>query len=440
MWEEKKRKREEEEEKQRKIWEEEERKRKEEEEIRRKEEEDIIRNPNRGRIDILATLDKEKLKKIVKACPKRTSVSLNKFREHFKKATEEEKAYALFFWICDNIAYDAEALRTGNFRVKPEESYNRGMTVCSGYARLYKYIGTYIGIDVICVVGHAKGVDESDDLSESNHEWNILRFKKVYYIMDSTWGAGYLNNGKFVKSLNEFYFCAIPDRIIATHHPDEDKWQLLYPFVTLEEFGKIADYSTNFYKYFTKDIKYNIIKVKGKHTIRFNKINENDNLSSIVKVYDKNGSETKNALCMPIYNKKYLEFFYIFKKKGTYRTYIFAGPKTQNIKNQLVEYYLECTEEFKPTASTPFSLPEIYGNDITIIEPLFNNLKKGKKATLKFRCDEEEEITVTNGEWLTVKKNQDDIFEITITVNTDKVYVGKKNGDKFDTHIVYKVN
>ena len=314
------------------------------------------------------------------------------------------------------------------------------MTVCSGYARLYKYIGTYIGIDVICVVGHAKGVDESDDLSESNHEWNILRFKKVYYIIDSTWGAGYLNNGKFVKSLNEFYFCAIPDRIIATHHPDEDKWQLLYPFVTLEEFGKIADYSTNFYKYFTKDIKYNIIKVKGKHTIRFNKINENDNLSSIVKVYDKNGSETKNALCMPIYNKKYLEFFYIFKKKGTYRTYIFAGPKTQNIKNQLIEYYLECTEEFKPTASTPFSLPEIYGNDITIIEPLFNNLKKGKKATLKFRCDEEEEITVTNGEWLTVKKNQDDIFEITITVNTDKVYVGKKNGDKFDTHIVYKVN
>ena len=71
---------------------------------------------------------------------------------------------------------------------------------------------------------------------------------------------------------------------------------------------------------------------------------------------------------------------------------------------------------------------------------MFNNLKKGKKATLKFRCDEEEEITVTNGEWLTVKKNQDDIFEITITVNTDKVYVGVKEGDSFDTSIVYTVN
>ena len=237
-----------------------------------------------------------------------------------------------------------------------------------------------------------------------------------------------------------FYFFAIPDRLIITHHSDKDKWQLLYPFVTLEEFGRIVQYSTPFYKYFTTDIKFSTIKVKGKHTIRFNKINENDNLSSIVKVYDKNGSETKNALCMPIYNKKYLEFFYIFKKKGTYRTDIYASPKTQKTKDKIIEYYLECTEEFKPTASTPFSLPEIYENDVTIIEPLINNLKKGKKATLKFRCDEAEVIIVTNGEWLTVKKNQDDIFEITITVNTDKVYVGKKNGDTFDTAIVYKVN
>ena len=171
---------------------------------------------------------------------------MDNFREHFKKATinltEEEKAYALFFWICDNIAYDIEALKDLKLTCQPEESYKRGKTVCSGYSRLYKYIGKYIGIDVICVMGHAKGAGSSinDDLSDSNHEWNILRFKKVYYQMDSTWGAGHLYNGKFVKSLNEFYFCPIPDRLIATHHPDEDKWQLLYPFVTLEEFGRIV--------------------------------------------------------------------------------------------------------------------------------------------------------------------------------------------------------
>ena len=40
--------------------------------------------------------------------------------------------------------------------VKQEESYNRGKAVCLGYSRLYKYIGKYISIDVICVMGYAK--------------------------------------------------------------------------------------------------------------------------------------------------------------------------------------------------------------------------------------------------------------------------------------------
>ena len=48
-------------------------------EWKRKEEKEIIQNPQRSRINILASLDKNKLRKIVKECPKRNSVSLNKF-------------------------------------------------------------------------------------------------------------------------------------------------------------------------------------------------------------------------------------------------------------------------------------------------------------------------------------------------------------------------
>ena len=49
-------------------------------------------------------------------------------------------------------------------------------------------------------MGHAKGASNKD-ISETNHEWNILRFNKVYYQMDSTWGAGFLNGDKFEKQL-----------------------------------------------------------------------------------------------------------------------------------------------------------------------------------------------------------------------------------------------
>ena len=143
---------------------------------------------------------------------------------------------------------------------------------------------------------------------------------------------------------------------------------------------------------------------------------------------------------MPIYNKNYIEFFYIFKKKGTYQTTIFAGFRAKNDYSYIVDYNLQCTEDFKPTANTPFSLPAIYRSDIVIIEPLFNIVKKGKTITFKFRCDNAEEIVITNNEWLTVKKNQDGIFEKTITVKTDQVHIGIKNGNSFTPTIVYEAN
>ena len=50
---------------------------------------------------------------------------------------------------------------------------------------------------------------------------------------------------------------------------------------------------------------------------------------------------------MTLYYKNYIEFFYIFKRKGTYKTDIFASQKNQKKRDHLVEYRLECTEEFK---------------------------------------------------------------------------------------------
>ena len=114
---------------------------------KRKEEEEIIKNPQKGRINILATLDKDKLRKIVKACPKRTSVSLTNMCEHLKKETnnlkDEEKSYVVFYWMCENIKYDVQGYLSGNRQVEPEQTYRNGYSVCSGYSRLFKHIGIY---------------------------------------------------------------------------------------------------------------------------------------------------------------------------------------------------------------------------------------------------------------------------------------------------------
>ena len=61
----------------------------------------------------------------------------------------------------------------------------------------------------------------------------------------------------------------------------------------------------------------------------------------------------------------------------------------------MVTYNLECEEYYKETSNTQINIPKIYNNDIIIIEPIYNILKKGKKVTLKFKSDITDEIMNT---------------------------------------------
>ena len=443
---EKEKRKREEEENERKRREKEEMERKKREEGTRKKRKEDINISQRGRINILNIIDKEKLKKIVSSCPKRTSISLNKFREYLKKVTnnlkDEEKAYVLFYWITQNIKYDAESYFSGVYKTAPEETYNTGNSVCSGYSRLFEYIGSYLGLEIINVSGYAKGYSYkiNEKISGTNHEWNIIKLNNVYYQIDSTWGAGCLSGREFKKEFKEFYFCPKPEYLISSHYPEEKKWQLIYPYISIEEFSKRVKFSTKFYEFFTTNLLYHTMKVKSKHIIRFNKINEKANIESLINIYDQQGNITNNALGLVLYNKKYIDFFYIFKKKGKYKTNIYTDYKNIKSKSHVVTYYLDCQEDWKDSPDTPFSLPKIYNNDITIIEPIFNIMKKGKNVTLKLKSDVTEEIIITNGNWLYIKKNKDGIFEITLTVNTDEIFIGRKtNKEDFLTSITYKV-
>ena len=59
----------------------------------------------------------------------------------------------------------------------PESVYNNGYDVYAGYSRLFKHIGLYIGLNVLCVKGYAKGIENSAEYKVSgiDHEWNIIK-------------------------------------------------------------------------------------------------------------------------------------------------------------------------------------------------------------------------------------------------------------------------
>ena len=129
----------------------------------------------------------------------------------------------------ENIAYDVKGYLSGHKDVSPEGVYRNGYGVCAGYSRLFKYIGTYIGLYVFCVSGYAKGVGYSPEekISGTNHEWNIIKLDRVYYQIDSTWGAGSVNGNIFIKEFEEFYFCPEPEQFFSSHFPEDSKCQLI---------------------------------------------------------------------------------------------------------------------------------------------------------------------------------------------------------------------
>jgi transglutaminase/protease-like cytokinesis protein 3 len=49
------------------------------------------------------------------------------------------------------------------------------------------------------------------------------------YLLDVTWGSGYLDSGsgRFVSRLDMAWWCRAPAEMIKTHLPDQARWQLL---------------------------------------------------------------------------------------------------------------------------------------------------------------------------------------------------------------------
>lgn len=115
---------------------------------------------------------------------------------------EEEKALVLHDYIVLNCEYDYDRYLS---KTLPPQSYRSagvlldGLAVCQGYASLYDYILSNLGIE--CYIVHSE---------EMIHAWNIVRMGAYYYHVDITWDdpvpdrLGIVQHTYFMRSDAEF--------------------------------------------------------------------------------------------------------------------------------------------------------------------------------------------------------------------------------------------
>ena len=396
-----------------------------------------------------STFNKEKCKSIANDLPKRTQTNLQALKDLIKSKTndlsQKEKCYIIFLWICENISYDADSFFAGRkVDVTPEGVFKNGLTVCSGYARLYKDIATYINLEVECVNCYSKGVgyEPGKILTKTDHEYNVIKLDNKWYPIDSTWGAGHIEEKKFIKSYNEFYFLVDPELLIKTHFPEDEKWQLTKKKYTLEEFFKWPLVKNSFYLYGFE-----------KYSPEEGVINLTDSNSTKFIVYGKDMSK-KTGICniyllqgnvyQQLPNLSYISFYEdkfevdcIFNQKGKYKVRIFGNSLRDQPNNlDILEYTVNVSNDAKNKLSFPKTFKG--KEDINIIEPIYNNLKSGEKVKFKIKSNLEE-IIIIDGKWNYLKKNEEGYFEFETTIQSQKgksVFIGKPKPPKSCDHLV----
>jgi hypothetical protein len=169
--------------------------------------------------------------------------------------TKIEQAFEIYTWITNNITYDVKAFLSGNSEEKPpSEVLKKRKGVCSGYAGLFNEMCQYAGIESYTIDGYSKGADyyKGGGFYRADHAWNAIYIDSLWYLLDLTWGSGYLvkkpkkmdvikhflfgipyvnNKLVFVRAPNNKYFNMSIDSIGFTHLPLDPKWQLReYPY------------------------------------------------------------------------------------------------------------------------------------------------------------------------------------------------------------------
>jgi len=390
-----------------------------------------------------SSFDKELCKSIASKLPKRTQIDFqalkNLMRTKTNNLSQKEKSFVIFLWICDNISYDAKSyFSNDDVDCTPDGVYRNGVTVCSGYSRLFKNFSDYLGLEVLCVSCYAKGVSYQQGQrpeKQTNHEYNVIKLNNRWYPIDSTWGAGHIKDKKFVKCYNEYYFLADPETLINTHFPEDEKWQLTKRRYTLEEFlswPKVYSYfyEYKFERYFPKEGLIELNNTNQQKFIIYGK--DMNNKSALCSVYLLQGNiyqTIENAHNINFYEDRF-EVDCIFNKRGKYKVNIFGSNVKGNHESHkiLVEYVVMVEND----SIQQLSFPKFYNGkeDLNIIEPVYNNLRTGENVKFKIKTNLEEIVIKDGDEWYYLKKNEQGYFEKEIIIQSQpgqNVKIGKKN-------------
>ena len=254
---------------------------------------------------------------------------------------EFSKVKNIHDWIANNIAYDVSSYVTGNL---PDPSYIQTLTrkasVCAGYASLFQKMCDIAHIECTTISGYARGygfdVFKDEDPFKYNHDWNAVYINDCWYLIDVTWDAGYFDGKGFNKIYSTNYLFLESEKMIYTHIPMDDKWQLLAEPVNKSEIVSSPCYRGEYFQYELEVIPglKKVTTVEDETSIRFN-APEPVHINGIL--IDEKGKEHENMTFVRK-NLAEVQLLIRFPHRGRFRLRLFSSCEEYGIYEWVAEF------------------------------------------------------------------------------------------------------
>ena len=153
------------------------------------------------------------------------------------------KIKSIHDWIVCNIPYDVVAYNNGEIKnEQPHITLRFRTAVCGGYSMLFNYMANKAGFEVAYISGYTKGRSKYAIQPVGQfvrHAWNGIKINDIYYLIDTTWDAGYVSNNRFTFAYTTDFFLTDPNEFIKRHYPQAPGWLLTDNYISIDDFREI---------------------------------------------------------------------------------------------------------------------------------------------------------------------------------------------------------
>ncbi|MCL0059926.1 hypothetical protein M1O20_05560 [Dehalococcoidia bacterium] len=339
--------------------------------------EPIIVKPMPGPTNIVAEANFEAIDQHALATPESVANTVESLAAWLVEPARNdlETVRAIFRWITDSIYYDIVSyfnIIEGTGPVgdqSPEAVLDSRKAVCEGYSRLFKALAHFAGLEVVQVTGWVKGFGYPVEglTEEPNHAWNAVKINDGWYLLDSTWGAGGIDEeGQFVREFEEFYFLTPPDQFIYSHFPINPDWQLLEVPVTKDEFAKLPQVWPGF---FEKNLEFvshpgGIIEVEHSVVVT---ISAPEDVQLSVRL-EQDDQRLPRTLTFVQREGEYYVIEAVFPGPGDYSLIIFAGKRGEAEElESVIEYTVKVSKGLPGPIGFPLVWPGFFEKNLEFV-------------------------------------------------------------------------